>query len=133
MLIEWWELLRGYHKWTPTEATVQSAIPSPIAPKRGTKSASQFSFACQSACTIQWHDQHHHTHTAVFHAYEESPLYQLSEDDKLHIRFNPSNPSRYYLPGLLQSQLTRTWRTALLTLMMILLIILALAYLIPLH
>jgi hypothetical protein len=90
MLVDWWERLCGYHKWTPVEATVQSASPSPIAYKRRDKSPSFFSFGWQSDCAIQWRDQNQHPYTAVFHAYEESPLYQLCEGDTIHIRFNPS-------------------------------------------
>jgi hypothetical protein len=56
-----------------------------------------------SICQIRWRDQNQIEHTAVFQAFEESPLYQISEGDTLDIRFNPASPSEYYLPGLIQS------------------------------
>ena len=59
--------------------------------------------------------------TAVFQAFEESPLYQLIEGDTVNIRFNPAKPSEYYLPGLAQSGLTRTWKLTVFWLMLIVL------------
>jgi len=35
------------------------------------------------------------------------------------IRFNPAKPSEYYLPGLIQSRLTRTWKLTVYGLMVI--------------
>lgn len=113
MLIEIWERLRGYHNWTPAKATVQSAALSRVGG----------AFAWQSICTISWRDQQHSEHTAAFKAFEESPLYQLCEGDTVGIRFNPANPSEFYLPGLMESQLTRTGRVALYGFMLVVLAI----------
>lgn len=86
----------------------------PIAPSfesaavAGDKSA--LPLAWESVCTIKWQDQNQIDRTAVFQAFEESLLYQLIEGDTVNIRFNPTKPSEYYLPGLLRSGLTRTWK-----------------------
>jgi hypothetical protein len=72
-------------------------------------------------CKIVWEDQHRVQHTAGFEAYEESPLYQLTERDSISIRFNPDKPAEFYLPGLLQSRLARTWKMAIWAVLAILL------------
>ena len=123
MLIEAWERLRGYDKWTPAVATVQSATLSRI--DVGSKK-SPVAVGWESASKIIWQDENQTEHAAIFQAYEESPLYQLCEGDTVNIRYNPANPSEYYLPGLLQSKVTRTWKLALYT---VALIVLGIAFL----
>lgn len=114
MLIELWESLRGYNKWIPTSATVQSSALSADAfgTSSGDRSKSERVVAWQSTCRIVWQDQQHNQHSGTFEAFEESPLYQLCDGDKVSIRFNPDKPAQFYLPGLLQSKLARTWKLA---------------------
>jgi hypothetical protein len=112
MLIEIWENLRGYDKWTPTVATVQSSTLTPVQfgdVKEG-KDGNEQAIAWQSVCKIVWEDRHCIQHTAEFELFEESPLYQLTDRDTVSIRFNPNKPAEFYLPGLLQSRLARTWK-----------------------
>ena len=116
MLIEAWERLRGYDKWTLAVATVTSTTLSQI-DIGSDKSKSPLTVGFESICKITWQDKNQFEHTAVFSAYEESPLYQLSEGDTVNIRYNPAKPSDYYLPELIQSRLTRTWKLTLYTLM----------------
>lgn len=123
MLIQLWERLRGYDKWTLAVATVQSAELSRVGEVGGDKSNAPVALGWESACKIRWQDQDQVEHTAVFEAFEESPLYQLCEGDTVNIRINPVKPSEYYLPGLIQSRLRRTWKLAVFTLMIIILII----------
>jgi hypothetical protein len=106
MLIEIWERVRGYNEWTPTIATVQSST-----------------VGSQSVCKIVWEDQHCIQHTATFKAFEESPLYQLREGDTVSIRFNPDRPGEFYLPGLFQSKLARTFRLGVCAIVFILVFI----------
>ena len=61
-------------------------------------------------CRIVWQDRQGIQHTAEFEVFEESPLYQLADRDTVSIRFNPKKPAEFYLPGLLQSKLARTWK-----------------------
>ena len=126
MLIEAWEHLRGYDKWTMTVATVQSTTLSRI-DIGSDKSKSPVTVGWESICKISWQDKSQIEHTAVFPAYEESPLYQLCEGDAVNIRYNPAKPSDYYLPELIQSRLTRTWK---LTLYMLAIALLGIAFLV---
>jgi len=103
VLIEFWERLRGYHKWTPTKATVQSSTLS------GVELAKQ-SVAWQSVCKIVWQDEDRVPHRAEFEVFEDSPLYQLIDGDTVDIRFNPTKPEQFYLPGLIQSRLAKAWK-----------------------
>ena len=109
MLIQIWERLRGLNRWSPTVATIQASAPQAI--DFGKENSTPL--AWQSVCKIAWRDQSGVEHTAEFEAYEESPLYQLCEGDKVEIRVNPQEPAEFYLPGLLQSKLTRAWRLAI--------------------
>lgn len=121
MLIERWEHLRGYDKWTQTNATVQSVSLSRVGEIGGSESKPPIALGWESVCEIRWRDQDEIEHVAEFRAYEESPLYQLSEGNTLTIRYNPSNPSEYLIPGLLTSELTRTWRLVVYAVMLIVL------------
>lgn len=120
-LIGLWEHLRGYDKWTPAVATVLSTELSRVGEIGGDRSKPPLAVGWESICKIRWQDQNQIEHTAVFEAYEDSPLYQLLEDDTVNIRFNPSRPSEYYLPGLMQSGFSRAWQLTLFTLMLIIL------------
>jgi hypothetical protein len=108
MLIEGWERLRGYDNWTPTLATVKSSTVS----RDG-------EFIWRSTCEIEWRDQNQIEHTAVFNAFEESSLYQLTEGDTIEIQINPAKPSQFYLRGLIESDLTRKWKLTMYALMII--------------
>jgi len=119
MLIRLWEQLRGYDRWTPAVATVQSTMSSSVGEIGGDKSLPPARLGWESICKIRWQDHNQKEHSAAFHAFEESPLYQLSEGDTVDIRFNPVKPSEYYLPGLIQSRLSRTWKLAVYTMMLI--------------
>jgi hypothetical protein len=121
MLGKWWEHLRGYDKWTPAVATVQSTALSRIGEVGGGKSKPPLAAGWESICTIQWQDQDQKQYTAAFRAFEESPLYQLCEGDTVDIRFNPAKPSEYYLRGLIEARLDRTWKLSVYMLMLIVL------------
>lgn len=129
MLNEWYAHLRGYDKWILTEATVQKATLSRVGEVGNGKSNQPVALGWESLCEIRWEDQNQIEHTATFHAFEESALYQLCEGDKVNIRFDPTKPSEYYLPGLIQSELTRTWKSTVWALMLLVLGILFVLFL----
>jgi hypothetical protein len=112
MLIEIWERLHGYNKWTPTLATVESSTLTPIRFGDDTagKDGKGRAIAWQSMCKIAWDDQDRTRHTAEFEVFEESALYQLTGGDTVTIRFNPNKPEEFHLPGLLQSRLGKLWK-----------------------
>ena len=76
-----------------------------------------------SICTIVWHDQRGEPHSAEFEVVEESPLYQLCDGDKLHIKFNPAKPDEFYVPSLLQSRLIRITRLTFFVVLIVLVIV----------
>jgi hypothetical protein len=121
MLIELFAHLRGYDKWMPAVATVQSTTLSRVGDVGKDKSKLRLALGWESVCKIRWQDQNQTEHTAVFQAFEESPLYQLCEGDTVNIQFNPAKPSEYYMPGLIQSGLKRTWKLTVYVLMLIVL------------
>lgn len=120
-LIDLWERFQGYHKWMPAVALVQSTELSRVGEMGGGKSNPPLAVGWESICKIRWQDQNQIERSAVFKAFEDSPLYQLIEGDTVNIRFNPANPSEYYLPGLIKSGLSRAWQLTLYTMMLILL------------
>jgi hypothetical protein len=116
MLVEVWERLCGYHKWTPTTATVLSSALAGVGLSgtvEGELQSDKIVVSWESHCRIVWKDQQGAEHTAVFEVDEESPLYQLCDGDSVDIRFNPQKPDDYYLPGLLQARLVGAWKFGL--------------------
>ena len=74
-------------------------------------------------CKIVWQDQHGTSHAATFDVFEESRLYQLCDGDTVDIRFKPKRPDAFYLPGLIQSRLARTWKLTLWGVLLLLVLI----------
>ena len=120
VLIHFWEQLRGYHNWTPTKATVQSSTLSGI---DFGENGAKHPVAWQSVCKIVWQDQNRVPHEAEFEVFEESPLYQLCDGDTVDIRFNPTKPDQFYVPGLLQSRLGKAWKLTIFAVLFILVLI----------
>ncbi|HVU46686.1 MAG TPA: hypothetical protein VHD85_11205 [Terracidiphilus sp.] len=123
MLIQFWERLCGYHKWTPVKAIVQSSTLARVgmgSTVEGKEANGQIVIGWESHCEIVWKDQQGVEQTAVFEAPEESPLYQLCDDDTVDIRFNPKHPANCYIPGLLQAKLVSAWKFGLFAMMMVL-------------
>jgi hypothetical protein len=121
MLSEWFERLHGYDKWNSAIATVQSIRLSPVGEVGTNKSDPPLALGWEVFCEIRWEDQNRAEHHAVFRAFEESPLYQLCEGDTVNIRINLAEPSEYYLPTLMKSEFTRTWKLAVWTLLILVL------------
>jgi hypothetical protein len=71
---EWFAHLRGYDKWTSAVAMVQSATLSRVGEVGNGKSNPSVALGWESSCEIRWEDQNQIEHTAVFQAFEESPL-----------------------------------------------------------
>jgi len=111
MMIEFWEHISGYDKWTPIVATVQSSV------------LASAGFGDVSKCKIVWEDQHCMHYTAEFKAFEESPLYQLCDGDTVEMRFNPKSPTEFYIRGLLESDLVYAWKSGVYGVMIILVVL----------
>ncbi|HTW60880.1 MAG TPA: DUF3592 domain-containing protein [Terracidiphilus sp.] len=106
MLIELWERLRGYDKWTETEATIQSSeLVDRLVEARKTRGIWRLLLshpwsAWQSNCSIGWTDTAGAPHVAKFAAAENSALFQKYEGQWVSIRYNPADPGEYYLREL---------------------------------
>jgi hypothetical protein len=84
MLIEIWERLRGYDKWTQTEATILSSDLVGQVSKN----------------VIGWTDVSGKSHTAKYSVFSGSRLYQLYDGQTVTIRYNQANPAEYYFRDL---------------------------------
>jgi hypothetical protein len=101
MLIEIWERLRGYHKWTESQATIESANVEKTAI---TGSADPVRYTSASANTLAWNDQTGQKHSAKFVLSEDSPLFSLKQGDAVTIRYNPARPDRFYVRDLFRTR-----------------------------
>jgi len=99
MLIEIWERLRGYHQWTETQATIESAEV-----KKEPVEGSSVLVITTSADTLTWNDHTGQKHLAKFTLPDDSPLFKLGGGDTATIRYNPAHPDRFYLRDLLRTQ-----------------------------
>lgn len=105
MLIEISERLRGYGKWVRTEATIQlSTLQEPEAGKEwGEKRNYDNTYlAWQATCEVAWTDAFGNSHTGKFVADEGSPLFHLYEGQTVELRYDPANPDRFYIRGMLR-------------------------------
>ena len=103
MLIEIWERLRGYDKWVEADATIESSDPT-IYQSRGHDYS-------HSDDVIVWTDTAGDKHRAPFTVQVDSPLFQLVQDSKISIRYNPADPEDYYFRALLQTRVRRVVST----------------------
>jgi len=99
MLIEIWERLRGYDKWTLVEATVESSELRSYPTEGATVESSDD--------VIVWTDGRGEKHRASFTARSDSPLYQLIKNSTVSLRYNPADPEKYYLRQLTQTRARR--------------------------
>jgi hypothetical protein len=109
MLIELWERLRGYDRWPEAQATVVSGerlrrkygLPGP-------RKNTQF-----SSDLLMWTDQKGKEWYGPFVNQDTSPLFQLLDGELISIRYNPSNPGRFYNREHFQSWMVMIAKAAL--------------------
>ncbi len=104
MLIEWWERLRGYDKWTETQAKIES---SKVKRTSHTDRAGNVSYTWSSGDQLVWTDSCGEKHWAGFTVHDDSPLYQLIGGESVAIRYDPSDPEQYYFRELLRTRINR--------------------------
>jgi hypothetical protein len=115
MLIEMWERLRGYNKWVETQATVKSSIEQKTEQYYRGEKFDVFTSDDQ----IVWTDTNGEQQTGEFTAGEDSELFQLLGDEKITIRYNPADPSQFYLPKMLESKIRQVGKIAVLSLIFV--------------
>ena len=87
MMIELWERLRGYDKWIEAEASVEKS--------RVETYPTRYGDTHQSDDVLLWTDSKGERHRGYFEIDESSSLYQLIQDSKINIRYNPADPDEY--------------------------------------
>jgi hypothetical protein len=112
MLIELWERLRGYDKWIDVAASIESSKMRRIA-HNGRDGSVSYSY--NSGNQLTWIDVQGAKHYAQFTVDDQSPLYELVGGESVAIRYNPSDPDRFYYRDLLQSRISFILRSFLYT------------------
>jgi hypothetical protein len=133
MLAELWERLRGYDRWTQTEAIVHSSDPKldevQLMRVRGEEAyASRLIGGSAlgslvkgfedlgdkrppaadwvSICWFSWMDESGKPHRSqIYRVIENSPLFQLIDGETVTLRYNPANPDQFFFRVLFQSQI----------------------------
>lgn len=119
MLIELWESLCGYDKWTPTEATVESSNYSDREVTYGYDTRPdgvtrpETTTVSQSTSVITWNDESGRQYRSQYTVTKPSPLFEMYGGEKLAIRYNPANPRDFYLRELRQGEMVSMLRKML--------------------
>ena len=104
MLIEFWERLHGYDKWIATEATIKSSTTKKAS--RKVKGGRQDIWSATN--TIFWTTTQGQIQNADFYLADISLLEHFAVGETVTIRYNPANPSNFYLRKLFLLSL-RKW------------------------
>jgi hypothetical protein len=112
MLIEIWERLRGYDKWVPATAKIESSKAEKTA-HYGRDGSVSYTWAAGDE--LVWTDLQGQQQSAEFKVDDESPLYQLVGGEDVAIRYNPARPDEFYFHELLQSRVRRFFQLVLYT------------------
>ncbi|MGA2349227.1 MAG: DUF3592 domain-containing protein [Terracidiphilus sp.] len=102
MLIEMWERLRGYDKWIQTEARIKSSTIEKTY-RKGRRGRLIPWWTVTNV--IAWADSSGGSRIAQCIDPSGFPPHQLSSGETVTIRYNPTNPSDFYLRGLLKSRI----------------------------
>lgn len=110
MLIEIWEKLRGYDKWTQVDARIQSSNLDEVQVMAVPDGYGRVQTAdeWQSTCGISWTDSTGKEHKAEYKVSENSPLFQLYDGQTIAIRYNPANPDKFYQRDVSRAKLMMT-------------------------
>jgi hypothetical protein len=117
MLIEIWERLRGYDHWVPATAKVHSSrVQRTAHPDR----SGNVTYTWASQDQLVWADDKGQEHSAEFTVPDDSPLYQYVGGETVSVRYDPSNPDRFYFRDLLRSRLHTVLKVTVYTLLFVL-------------
>ncbi len=93
MLIEIWEHLRGYHKWTEAQARVEYLKEEHL---YHDKDGKDLHYSYVTGERLVWTDAAGQPHYAPLKKLGDEPQYQLAEGEAETIRYNPANPDEFY-------------------------------------
>jgi hypothetical protein len=105
MLIDLWEKFRGYDKWVDATATIKSSKLSEqvVGHDRGGRAF----YGWFGDEWLTWKDSSGAEQSEPMTVSEDSPVFQCIEGDVIVIRYNPADPSEFYVREQLKYQLNR--------------------------
>ena len=102
MMTKLWERILGYDKWPETTANVEAAELEKT-PHNGRDGSVSYTY--KSLDTISWADESGAIHRATFRDPDDSPIYQLVDGNQAAIRYEPTQPDRFYYPDLFRTRI----------------------------
>jgi hypothetical protein len=93
MLMVVWEWLRGYHKWTQTEARIEFEKQEHT---YHDKDGKDLHYSSVTARCLVWTDAAGQKHSASLKQLDDKPPYRLVDGESETIRYNPANPDQFY-------------------------------------
>ena len=93
MLIEIWEWLRGYHKWTPAQAQIEFLKEEHL---YHDKDGKDLHYSHITGDRLAWTDAQGEKHYAMLEQLGDPAKYQFAEGETATIRYNPANPEQFY-------------------------------------
>jgi hypothetical protein len=99
-LIEIWEWLRGYRKWTETQAQTVFLKEETLFHEGG----KDLHYSHVTGARLVWTDGHGGSHYALLKQYGDPPKYLLAEGETVDLRYNPANPMQFYCRKLFETK-----------------------------
>jgi hypothetical protein len=93
MLMEIWEHLRGYRRWTQAEAKVEFLKEEHL---YHDKDGKDLHYSYVTGQRLAWTDSTGTAHYAPLKKLGDDAKYQLAEGEAETIRYNPANPVQFY-------------------------------------
>ncbi|MGA7339916.1 MAG: DUF3592 domain-containing protein [Terracidiphilus sp.] len=108
MLIELWEWLRGYHRWTEVDAKIELVKEEHTYHGSGGKDL-HYSYAMGDR--LVWTDLRGEQHHFDFKLPGDSGKDRLADGEAVTLRYNPANPEQYYCRKLSEMKVRRFFAT----------------------
>jgi len=101
MFIEVWEWLRGYGKWTETQAQTVFLKEETLFHD---KSGKDLHYSHVTSARLVWTDSHGKQHYTILKQYGDPPKYPFAEGEIVDLRYDPANPMRFYARKLSETK-----------------------------
>lgn len=107
MLMAIWEWLRGYRKWTQTQAQTVFLKEETLFHREG----KDLHYSHVTSARLVWTDSHGGSHYTILKQYGDPPKYPLTEGETVDLRYNPANPMQFYSRRLSEMKIRRFFAT----------------------
>lgn len=108
-LIEIWEWLRGYRKWTQTQAQTVFLKEETLFHEGG----KDLHYSHVTGARVVWTDSDGKSHYMLLKQYGNPPKYPVAEGEVVDLRYDPANPMRCYSRRLSELKVRRVVATTL--------------------